>query len=674
MQPYFAAEPMYSPRVAARIMERVDRWYERLPSLRAYQRARRIRQAYFGLPSDASPFDVTSLASVGAQGELSALNINQLGVLGQRLLSMTVQDDLGWQPVAANMDATSQQDTAIARSVLDYERRVGMLDRTFAMSAETAFLDASAWLAVRWDVRGGTKYDTVTDPATGAVRAVYSGRLRVTLHAWWRTVVDLYRHDTEHEWIVLVDFHNKYDLAARFAPLPEQEALRNRLLSLSYEHPRVMHSQNERGTGLLADETPLVPVYCLYHRPTEAVPQGRETWVVDAATVLYDGAAVYGQELPAVRIAPGEWLDTPHGHTPLVNLVAPQEALNMAVSSTVTNNASGAVAKLWIPPESNLNVTELDGAEVWQSENEPKAITTSGNNTEAYKLSEQLQSFMVSLAHLNSAALGQQERAQSGALAALFDAKAREAIAPFIRSYRWAVEQVGTRIVDCYKRFAKVPRSLEVIAGADRRYMLKDFTGAKLESIARVTVEARNSLLDTTSGKLAFVENLMQMPAFLNNPRAMGILFQIHNTGRIDPLLLDPETEDILIQRENEMMLRGEEPAVMFDDPHEQHLAQHRRVAANPETRLDPAKMAVYEAHMAEHRLALSQQAMGALGPGMPPPATPQAPGDPSGPPTAPTVEASGLTPMDAGPNSPGLPSLPVNPATGERAEVPAAA
>lgn len=669
MQPYFAAEPLYSPRMAARLMERVDRWYERLSSLRAYQRARRIRQAYYGLPSDASPFDVTSVASLGDQGELSALNINQLGVLGQRILSMTVQDDMGWQPVAANMDADSQGDTAIARSVLDYERRTGLLDRTFALAAETSFLDASAWLAVRWDVRGGTKYDELTE-ANGQKRAVYTGKLRVTLHPWWRTMVDLYRHDAEHEWCVLVDFHNKYDLAARFAPLPSQEGLRNRLLNLAYEHPRVMQSQIERGSSLLNDETPLVPVYCLYHRPTEAVPQGRETWVVDGGTVLYDGAAVYGQELPAVRIAPGEWLDTPHGHTPLSNLVAPQQALNMVVSSVVTNVADGAVAKLWVPPQSNLKVATIDsGAEVWESELEPKAIITTGNNSEAHQLTDRLQDFMVSLAHLNQAALGNAERAMPGNLAALFDAKAREAMAPFIRSYRWAVEQVGTRIVDCYKRFAKVPRTLEVIAGEDRRYLLEGFTGEQLGDISRVTVEARNSLLDTTSGKIAFVENLMAMPTFAANPRALGIVYQIYNTGRIDPLLLDPETEDILIQRENEMLLRGEEPAAMFDDPHEDHLSKHRRVAANPEARFDPAKMAAYEAHQAQHRTFLAMQAQGAMGPGMPP-----APGvAPQADPMLPAPPPGNLEPMDAGPNSPDLPQLPVNPATGERALEPAA-
>lgn len=673
-QPYFAAEPLYSPRMAQRLMERVDRWYERLPVLRAYQRAKRIRQAYYGLPSDASPFDVTSVAALGDQGELSAVNINQLGVLGQRILSMTVQDDLGWQPVAANMDAASQEDAAIARSVLDHERRVGLLDRLFALSAETALLDAAAWLSVRWDPRGGPVFERIPDDS-GAVREVHEGKLRVALHPWWRTVVDLYRHDAEHDWVVLVDYENKYDLVARFAAGAGQEALRNRLLNLTREHPRVIESQTERGWNMLADETPLVPVYRFFHKPTPSVPKGRETWVVNSQDVLYDGEAVYGEGLPAVRVAPAEWLDTPHGHTPLANLVAPQQALNMTVSSVVTNNANGAVAKVWVPPTANFKITEMDGAEVWESEVEPKALNMVGSSPETYRLADYMQSLMVDLASLNQAALGKADRVMPGNLAALFDAKAREAMAPFIRSFRWMVQEVGTRIVDCYKRFAKVPRSLEVVVGEDRRYMLKDFNGSMLEPISRVTVEARNSMLDTTSGKMAFVESLQQSRVFAANPRSLGVLYQIYNTGRIDPLLLDPETEDILVQRENEMLLRGEEPPIMWDDPDEQHLQLHRRVAANPTVRMDAAKIAAYEAHTAAHRQQMMLKASGAMGPGLPPPAPPPAPAGGSAPTAAaPEQPVSGPPdPMDAGPNSPGLPSLPVNPATGERAQVPTA-
>ena len=679
MQPYFAQEPMYSPRIAARVMEKVDRWYDVLGNLRTYQRARRFRQLYYGLPSSASPFDVTHIAEMGSSGELSALHANQFGVLAQRIHSMVVQDDLGWQPVATNTDSLSREDAAVARSVLDYERRRNQLERLFAQAAETAFLDTSAWMAVRWDPRGGAVYETVKDQRTGAESKVYTGRLWVSLHAWWRTVVDLYRHDTNHDWIILCDYHNKYDLVARFASsgTKDSEALAQRLLGLRREHPRVIDSQMERGTLLRDDDTPLVPVWKLYHRPTDAVPKGREVWVPDAQTVLYDGDAVYGEELPAARMSPSDWLDTVHGHTPLANLAAPQDALNMLLSSLVTNEANGAVANIWVPPLGNLRRSELGGANIWESEGKPEALNLVGSARSTFESAEVMKNLMIELAQLNPVSLGQQQQQMSGALAALLDSKSREGVSPFIRSYRWCVETVGTRIVECYKRFAKVPRSLEVIVGSDRRYMLKDFTGERLGNIARVTVEASSNLLSTTAGKLSFVENLLQQPAFQNNPRALRILFDIYNTGRIDPLLLEPETEEILIASENESMGRGEMPVVRWEDDDEAHVQGHRKLANNPTIRLDDRLMSILDEHLAIHRQQALMKASGVLGPGAAPPTAPPLPGPgvpveagESSASEAPEQPVEGAA-TDAGPEGPGLPSMPINPATGARAPLP---
>lgn len=686
MRPYFAAEERYSPAIAQRVMEKVDRWYEVLPSLRAYKRAVLFRQLMYGLPSDASPFDVTTIGRMGEVGELSAIHANQFGVLAARIVAMTTGQDLGWQPVAANSDSLSKEDAAVSKSVLDYERRVGQLERVFALAGETAFLDASVFLATRWDVRGGTRYDDYKDPTTGLVSTVYTGKLQVTLHPWWRTVFDLFRKDANHDWVILCDYHNKYDLIARFAsnkdvlgrPTADSERLASRLYGLRREHNRVLTSQTERGWSASDEDTPLVPVWKFYHRPTDACPTGREVWVPDAGVVLFDGDSVYGEELPTVRMAPGEWLDTPHGHTPLANLAAPQRALNMALSSILTNEANGAVANVWFPAESNPSVRELGGSNVWQSINPPQALALTGTAKSTVETANMMEALMVKLANLNPASLGQLEQQMSGALAALLESKGREAIVPFIRSVRWCVEQVGTRIIDCYKRFAKVPRALEVIHGEERRYMLKDFTGEQLGGISRVSVEASNGLMATQAGKVSFVETVMQHPQFLQHPNALGILFDVWNTGRIDRLLLEPEGEGILIASENEALGRGEQVVVRWADNDQEHIEQHRRLANNPEIRMNDATMFILDEHMAMHGMNARMKAAGALGPEaamqLPPPPGGEAGAPP--PPGAPTDAAAPEEPvegqpMEAGPNGPGMPSMPINPATGARAPQP---
>jgi len=660
----------------------VDRWYERLPLLRSYQRARSIRQTYFGLPSDASPFDVSVIGEVGRQGEVSAIHLNQLGVLGTRIVAMTVSDELGWQPVVQNQDAKSRKEAAIARSVLEYERRAQNLDAVFAGAAETSFLDGSAFMSIRWDERGGDVYERVPRldergaPVLGPDGRpvppldVHQGALRIKVHAWWRTMFDLYRHDADHDWVILVDFVNKYDLAARYAK--GSDALAQRLINLPREHKRILISQQERGWLVGEDDTPLVPQYTLFHRKTESMPEGREVVFVDGATVLKDGPLIYGRDLPVVRMAPGEWRDTPHGHSPLVNLQAPQQAFNAAVSSDLTNVANGAIARIWAPQGANLKRSVLeDGAEVLEGgEVPPQALSMVGSHPATAQFAAFMSGQMAELAHLNPVSLGRQERAMSGALAALFDAKSREGISPFIKSYLNAVEQAGTRVLATYKACARVPRALEMIVGKDRSSMLQEFTGDQIGTIQRVTVEARSNMLSTTSGKMALLEALMQVPAFAQNPRAPEIILAVHSTGSIDPLIIAPETEDILIQQENEWMRDGISPPVRWEDDDEKHLAGHKLLALSPADRLNEVFMMRLDAHEAEHRNNIALKASGALGPGMPPPAPMPPSGIPPGEP-APDPAMDGVDGGATDPHMPQMPQMPVNPATGERAPEP---
>lgn len=664
-------------------MSIVDRWYERLPLLRSYQRARSTRQTYYGLPSEASPFDVTVIGELGRQGEVSAIHLNQLGVLGTRILAMTVTDELGWQPVVQNQDAASRKEAAVARSVLEYERRAQHLDAVFASAAETAFLDGSSFLSIRWDDRGGELYDKVPQtngmgqPVLGpdgrpATTDVHTGALRVKVHAWWRTMFDLYRHDTDHDWVILVDYVNKYDLAARYAR--GSDTLAQRILNLPRDHRRILISQQERGWLVGDDDTALVPQYTLFHRKTDALPNGREVLFVDGATVLKDGPLVYGRELPVVRMAPGEWRDTPHGHSPLVNLQAPQQAFNAAVSSDLTNIANGAIARIWAPQGANLKRMVMeDGAEVLEGgEVPPQALNMVGSHPATAAMAQFLSGQMAELSHLNPVSLGRQERAMSGALAALFDAKSREGISPFIKSYLNAVEQTGTQVLATYKACAKVPRALEVIVGKDRGYTLDGFTGEQLGGAQRVTVEARNNMLSTTSGKMALLEALMQIPSFVQNPRAPEIILSVHQTGSIDPLIIAPETEDILIQQENEWMRDGTLPPVRWEDDDALHIEKHRLISLNPGDRMDEALMGLLDEHMAMHRQNMALKASGAMGPSLPPPmhapgGAPPMPADAS----TPQEPLASPLPLEAGPNGPNMPQMPINPATGERAPEP---
>lgn len=670
MQPYFARLPAYSKEMGAALVERVDRWYQDLPSLRPYQRAKKNRQLYYGLPSSASPFDVSVVAQMGEQGELSAIHNNRFHHLGQRMLTLAVQEDFGWQPQAANADTLSIEDAILASSVLEYEKRAQSLTRIRIEGMESALLDSWVHYAVRWDPGAGPQYDT--DPATGA--AIYEGRLQVTRHPWWRTVIDLYREDANHDWVIIVDRLNRWDVAERYAK-GDAKAY-ERIIHQDPDNKHVLHwLQRTRGWNWNPDFSPLIPVYSFFHKPTRSVPDGRMVIFTGDGSILQDGASPYGENLPVYRTSAGEMLDTPFGSTPLNDIAALQQVLNMAVSTAVTNNAAFGVTNVAMNSQANVSRSQFDGMNIWETEGDPRQAIVPVNlvstSPEVYNLAGLIKEEMSVLVGMNSIALGQVDRQMPGNLAALLDSKAQQFASLVIAQDRQMVSDMGTAIIDRYKRFAKAPRPLEVIAGSGRAYMLKDFVGERLSGISRVTVEVRSGLMSTTSGKLDFIEKLAMTG---QDPELRRAIYTVYKSGNLDTAMGPEEREDMLIRQENDLIARGQIPPVHSTDPHVEHIRRHREPMSNPEARMDPAIAQAADRHINEHINALKTLDpeflnlfhQPALGMQQPPPE-----GDPNAPPAEGGQPPSDAPDMGAStaqqpPSLPGQPSMPTLPTTGE--------
>lgn len=607
-QEFFARLPPYSKALGSRLLAMVDRWYEELPSLRPYRRARRIRQLYYGLPSEASPFDVTTVGRMGESGELTAINLNRLHHLGQRFLTMGVSEDFGWQPVSANGDTRSQEEAILAGSVLEHEKRASSLEAIRHKFNELALLDGWSWFSVRWDARGGKKYDSIDG------QDVYEGRLRIAVHEWWRTVTDSYRQDADHDWCILDESANRYDVAEKYAKVsptatPEQAQslndLRERILSLPPENRLVLQWQTQvRGRAWSPDDSPLIRVYTLFHKPTPAVPEGREVVFLSDGTILLDTTSVYGQDLPAYRVAANEMHGTPYGVSMLANVVALQDVVNALLSTDVTNNVNHGLTTYAVAREAGLNITQMGGASVLEVEGNPKdsvmPIGGAASSPNVAGLAKFILAEMETQTGMNAVSLGRQEHQMAASLAALLDQKAREFAGFFVRSDKLAVTRLGTAILRCYKQFAKAPRVLEVIAGEGRRYMLPEFVGSKLGDIERVTVTVRSGMMATPAGQMAFAENLVASGA-LKDPQALRTLTAVWQRGNVDSSLAPIETEDMLISRENDLIARGQVPPVRALDNHVEHLKRHREPTANPAARMDEAVSKASDDHVNWH-------------------------------------------------------------------------
>lgn len=675
-QEFFARLPPYSKALGSRLLAMVDRWYEELPSLRPYRRARRIRQLYYGLPSEASPFDVTTVGRMGESGELTAINLNRLHHLGQRFLTMGVSEDFGWQPVSANGDTRSQEEAILAGSVLEHEKRASSLEAIRHKFNELALLDGWSWFSVRWDARGGKKYDSIDG------QDVYEGRLRIAVHEWWRTVTDSYRQDADHDWCILDESANRYDIAEKYARVsptatPEQAQslndLRERILSLPPENRLVLQWQQQvRGRVWSADDSPLIRVYTLFHKPTPAVPEGREVVFLSDGTILLDTTSVYGQDLPAYRVAANEMHGTPYGVSMLANVVALQDVVNALLSTDVTNNVNHGLTTYAVAREAGLNITQMGGASVLEVEGNPKDLVMpiggAASSPNVAGLAKFILAEMETQTGMNAVSLGRQEHQMAASLAALLDQKAREFAGFFVRSDKLAVTRLGTAILRCYKQFAKAPRVLEVIAGEGRRYMLPEFVGSKLGDIERVTVAVRSGMMATPAGQMAFAESLVASGVLENpNPLPLRVLTSVWTRGNVDVALSVVETADMLIARENDILTKGQVPSVHSTDDHVEHIKRHREPIANPAARDVPAIGAAVDEHINAHIMALrtldpallqilGQPALG-MTPNEPPPAPGGVPAEALLPDGAPPEEMEGGPISDAMAGNP--PNLP---------------
>lgn len=133
--------------------------------------------------------------------------------------------------------------------------------------------------------------------------------------------------------------------------------------------------------------------------------------------------------------------------------------------------------------------------------------------------------------------------------------------------------------------------------------MMKEFTGADLSEINRVTVDVGSPLSRTTAGKLSILESLAQAGLIKN----MDQYLQVLQTGTLEPAIEGETAELMLIRSENEKLGEGAGDVIaVATDNHSMHIQEHKSVLASPESRSNPAIVQATLAHIQEHINLLS--------------------------------------------------------------------
>lgn len=635
-------------KVAPEIMKKVEQYKEYLLESGRLSLWRKSYQAYYRPSTKGGRLNKT-----GPQSEYTSISVNHYRNLLVHLKTMTMQQRPAFDPKATNTDYKSQAQTILASGLLEYYLKEKKLERNIKTALEHSLVFGEGFVRADWDAQSGEAFGV--NPETGA--EIKQGDLRYSNFMPFQVSRDYTKMDnSEQDWYVLETYQNRYTLAAKYPELAE------RILNLP---SKLDDDDKYKPLWFMNEETDDVTVYEFYHRPTEAVSQGRVTMLLSSDIVLLDGPLPYRQ-LPVYRISPEDQIGTPFGYTVGFDLLPVQEAIDGLYSTVITNQTTFGVQNIAVPQGHNLGVTQIAGGlnliEYDSKLGKPEALNLTSTPPEIFNFITQLEQLAETLSGVNSVARGNPEASlKSGSALALVAQQAINFTASLQQSYAQLLEDLGTATINILRDFASVPR-VAVIAGKSNRSLMKQFTGDDLDLINRVTVDMGNPLSKTAAGRVQIAENLMANGLVKDADQYIQVL----TTGRLEPAIEGTQAELLNIKAENEEMSEGKMVPVMVTDEHLKHILEHKTILASPDARRNPQIIQLVTQHLQEHLNFLMDpmyapmlQALGQASMAPPPmPMPPSEPGQPSE-----VIDATNPVTQEAATvNQPNLPVDPMAP------------
>jgi len=661
------------------LLEKAGNWFNNLDSNGYLDKLREMWAAYHGIYY-AGFNDGHKITFGGEQGELANLPINHFRNIAQHMLVMVTATRPTFEARAVNTDYKSQSQTILANGLLDYYMREKKLEKYLQTAVEYAVVLGAGYIKMEWNAMAGPLYDTIEPEhdAQGNVveegYPIFEGDVVFSNLSPFDVVVDSTKEDTDtHDWIVTRSFKNKFDLAAKYPEL-EDEIIK---MDTKEEYYRF------RFNSLGYVETDDIPVYELFHRSTESMPDGRYLLFLAKDIILMDTVMPY-DELPIYRIAPSNILGTPYGYTPMLDLLPIQDAVNSLYSTILSNQNAFGVQNILMPRGTDINPSTLVGGlnliEYNAQMGKPEALNLTATPREVFEYLGMLERVMETISGISSVSRGNPESSlKTGTALALVQSMSIQYMSGLQQSYVELIEDVGTGLIKMLQKFASVPR-IAMISGKKHRTLMKEFTGEDLNKINRVIVDMGNALARTTAGRVEMAKDMIQM-GVITEPEQY---FNVINTGELDFLTENPQSELLLIKSENEKLIEGEDIPAVFTEQHSLHIKEHKYILSDADLKKDPDLVQRVANHIQQHidllrttdpdilammgEKPLGPQGGSPVAPGNVPQMQPNQSQMPSGPPQAPTAMpptpnvAPANLPEPAKPPAP-FQNLPTNPA-----------
>lgn len=555
-----------------------------------YQTWFRNQLLYFSNIIQPSQYD-TSLVFKGKQGELIQVLVPISRSLIRQMIGIITKQKLNFRCVAdasmGNIMDTMRLGNAVTRDIVKRQH----LDLKYAQAVENELITGMGHLYVRWRTDKGEYF--ARDP-NGVSH--FKGDVRISVPNVWDVSFDQTIPDPKDwYWVQVREIHNRWDLIA------QRPDLRDEILAL----PSVRNSQgwfNIQASRSPSDED-LCYIWNAYHIPTPSLPEGRYVAYGSPTCVLFNGPNFY-KRLPVYTSVSESVPQSSLGYPFYSNLLPLQEIFDSVISANATNTNMFAVQSVIAPRGSGINPSNIMGMNFLQytpqpnlpGGGKPEPLQLTASAPESFKFMDQLKSLMQDLSLVNSALRGEPPpQVSSGTAIATLTATALEQINSTAKSSRDMLKTAMLGAIECYQRFASVPRTI-AMAGAGLQSSSLTFQGKDLDPIRDIDLQEVNPLMQTLSGRVEIADKVLQQGLVTN----LKGYFAVLEGAQPDELYKNELSQDDLVNRENEAIAQGQPVKVLNIDDHAYHIMMHSIPLNDPKVRLSAVAEA-YLAHILEH-------------------------------------------------------------------------
>ncbi len=586
----------------------------------------------------------------GEQGELSQLPVNHLRNIINHMKTMITASRPALEARAANTDPKSLIQAQLATGLLDYYLREKRLEKYISIAIENALVSGAGYIKLEWDTSEGQIIEE--DEETGLV--IREGDLRFSNLSPFEVIYDINKQDQDHNWLISIEYKNRYDLMAKFPDKAE-------------EIDGLDGKDKLEGCIVFNKETASddVPVYTFYHKPTDSLPKGRQVIFLSEEIIVSDQELPY-KKIPIYRMSPADVLGTAVGYANTFDLLPLQDAINQLYTSVYSNNVAFSTQNLFVKSGANLNMSNLAGGlNIIEGMEKPEPLNLLNTSPETFNLIKTLEGLMETISGINSVTRGSpQSSLESGSALALVQSMAVQFMNGLQQQYVQLLEDVGTAIIEILKDYATEPRVASIIGKNNKAY-LKQFKAEDLQEVNRVIVDIANPLSKTIAGRIKMAEQLMQMKA---DEFTIDQYLQVINTGKLE-VMTDKNTRRMnQIELENERLMQGIPTKVLVLDDHVSHIEEHASLLDDPDVRDNDELAEVILQHILEHQSMSGDPSMSGLHQALGHRALPQ-PAPPSEQPNPalmnqPNGEGTDMMSQQE-PAPPGMPNMPQSPEGG---------